>query len=153
MRLRDLVSSGIFLLVAVVHFAAQWYGWKQHLAGTGGVVVTGNPSAWWHILSFPLFVFVPGRYHHLHFFELLAVNSVVWGLAGAWLAHKLQPRRRRPRPRRVRPGQGPGAAQPRAATVAHTTTDRMLELKRMRDQGEISPEEYQRQRANILAGA
>jgi hypothetical protein len=29
----------------------------------------------------------------------------------------------------------------------------MLELKRMRDQGEISLEEYQRQRADIMAGA
>ncbi len=151
MRLRDLVSSGIFLLVAVGHFAAQWYGWKQHLAGAGGVAVSGDPSAWWHTCSFPLFALVPGRYHHVHFFELLVANSVIWGLAGAWLAHKLQPRRRRPQPRRARPGQGP--ARPQTAPVARTATDRMLELKRMRDQGEISLEEYQRQRANIMAGA
>ena len=153
MRLRDLVSSGIFVLVAVGHFAAQWYGWKQHLASGGSVGVAGDPSAWWHTCSFPLFVLVPGRYHHLHFFELLTANSVVWGLAGAWLAHKLQPRRRRPQPRRARSGQGLGAPPPRAVPVPRTATDRIVELKRMRDQGEISHEEYQRQRASIVAGA
>ena len=147
MRLRDLVSSGIFLLVAVGHFAAQWYGWKQHLAGMQSVPVTGDPSGWWHTCSFPLFVLVPGRYHHLHFFALLVANSVVWGLAGAWLAHMLQ-RRRRPRRR----GQRLGTLHPKAP-AARTTTDRILELKRRRDQGEISAEEYQRQRASITSGA
>ena len=153
MRLRDLVSSGIFLLVAVGHFAAQWYGWKQHLAGAQSVPVTGDPSAWWHTCSFPLFILVPGRYHHEHFFQLLAANSVLWGLAAAWCAHKLQPRRAR---RRVGQARRPAAcgvgAHGTAAAAPRISADRLVELKRLRDQGLISTEEYQRQRSDLIAG-
>jgi hypothetical protein len=71
----DLVSSGIFLLMAVGHFAAQWYGWNS-TGRCGQRQMTGDPVRGGTRVHSAVRL-VPGRYRHVHFFELLAANSVI----------------------------------------------------------------------------
>jgi len=150
MRLRDLATNLIFLTLAVVHFGLQWYGWKMHLqqVEAGGALLGASQDQLWTILSFPLFIALPRRLQNLYFLEMLVANSALWGLTLSWgiaLPHRFLTR---------------GKAKARLATASEaveaspaaprTGTDRLVELKRLKDQGLISREEYQRKRETIL---
>ncbi|HVN86058.1 MAG TPA: hypothetical protein VMW17_14560 [Candidatus Binatia bacterium] len=143
MRIRDLITSGVWLTAFGLHFAAQWFGWKTHI----GEIALANGESLWNAYSYPLFVLVPRRIQNLHFFELLVANSVLWATGAAWLAHLAQ--RVIHRIRRL--GPAAPAAKSTASATERTRADRLVELKRMVDHGQISREEYQKQRQSILA--
>jgi hypothetical protein len=150
MRLRDLVTNLIFLALAVVHFSLQWYGWKMHLqqVEAGGALLGGSGDQLWTILSFPLFVVLPRRLQNLYFLEMLVANSALWGITLSWgiaLPHRLLTRGKA----KARLVTGSEAAEASPATP-RTGTDRLVELKRLKDEGLITREEYQRKREIIL---
>jgi hypothetical protein len=151
MRLRDLVTNLIFLTLALVHFGAQWYAWKLHVdqvpAGSDWLIGS-SPDQLWNLFSLPLFVVVPRRLQNLYFFEVLIANSALWGAVLSWgVALPL---------RLLSGGGGKRTRLPVPAPVAarqstpRTGTDRLVELKRLRDEGLITREEYQRKRTTIL---
>jgi hypothetical protein len=149
MRIRDLLTSGVSIAVVAIHFAVQWYGWKLHVGEAADPTMLPPGDLMWQVCSFPLFTLVPRRLHYLYFLEMLVANSAIWGLVAAWSAHRLF--------RRVRIGgrvhrqstlRGGMATTPTAALP--TRTDRLVELKRMRDQGLVTKEEYVRQREGII---
>ena len=150
MRLRDLATNLVFLALAVLHFSLQWYGWKLHLqqVEAGGALLGTSQDQLWNILSFPLFVILPRHLQNLYFLEILVVNSALWGGALSWgiaLPHRFLTR---------------GKAKALLVTTSEaaeaspaaprTGTDRLVELKRLKDEGLISREEYQRKRETIL---
>jgi len=96
MRIRDLIRFGIFLGVACLHFWFEWYGWKVHLREIPPPADLGDRL--WQVLSFPLFTVVRRRTQHLHFYELMLLNSALWGVAvTALVSMALRPRSRRRR--------------------------------------------------------
>ncbi len=151
MRMRDLVTSGVFLAVLVVHFGVQWYAWKVHIEAVSVEerVVDSEGDSWWGVCSFPLFVLVPRRTQNLHFHELLVANSVLWAVVLSWVIYGSLRRWSKPRGR-VRQRVGAIVAVPKPPAAAQTRTDRLVELKRLRDQGLITLEEYQQRRTTIL---
>jgi hypothetical protein len=152
MRMRDLLTSGVFLAVLVLHFGTQWYAWKVHLkeVPVEDRVVDSSGDSLWRVCSFPVFAIVPRRTQNLRFFELLAANSMLWSIVLSWCVYTSLRRLRKPRRgARQRVGRAsPAPLKPSAA--APTRTDRLVELKRLRDQGLITREEYQQQRTAIL---
>ncbi|HUI27074.1 MAG TPA: SHOCT domain-containing protein [Candidatus Kryptonia bacterium] len=142
MRLRDIVTSGVWLVVFAVHFGLQWYGWKAHIEE----IRLANGEWLWSHCSLPLFVVISRRIQNLHFFEILVANSALWATAAAWAAHLTQRLMHRPKRRRA----GSIGAKPKVAAADITPADRLVELKRMLDQGRISREEYQEKREAIL---
>ena len=144
MRMRDALYGAAVLLVGIVHFALQWLGWKEHLeeaALQSGLLALLPEGSLWPVLSFPLFTWVPRRLQYLHFFSLLVVNSLLWAGAVVFCGSFLWglPVRLRYR-RRWKAGN------------SLTWADQLLELKRLRERGAITFEEYQRRREAILAG-
>jgi Short C-terminal domain len=149
MRLRDMFTSTVFLAVVVVHFGIQWYGWKVHIGEiqpAGDLIGTSGDSLW-QVFSFPLFVLSPRRMQYLYFIQMLVANSALWGMVLAWSTYGAlgRPRRRKRRVHKLTLPPKPWAEDP-----ARTGIDRLLDLKRLLDQGLISSEEYQRKRASIL---
>jgi hypothetical protein len=146
MRLRNLFSSITFLAATAMHSALQWYGWKLHIGevAVGDGLLTASQHGLWKMSAFPLFTFTSRYLQNLYFTELLLANSVVWGITLAWIAYVLLGMSRHGARRVHVP-----APQP-AASAARTQTDRLVELKRLRDQGLITPDEFQRKRAAIL---
>jgi len=141
MRLRDIVTSSVWLVVFAVHFGLQWYGWKAHIEE---IRLASGEWLWSHC-SFPLFVLISRRIQNLYFFEILLANSAMWATVAAWIAHVVQRFTHHPRRR-----PGSIAARATAAAADITQADRLVELKRMLDQGRISREEYQAKREAIL---
>lgn len=146
MRLSDLLTSGVFLLVALLHFGLQWYGWKIHL-GEIPTVAEWQGDQVWRVFSFPLFALLSRRVQHLHFFEVLVANSVLWGAVLVWgtkawlgIVRRATGRTRASRTRL------------HSSVPLRTETDRLVELKKLFDQGLISGDEYQRKRDMILRG-
>lgn len=144
MRMRDALLGAAVLLVAVVHFALQWLGWKEHVEQVtlqNGLLGLLPKGSLWPTLSFPLFTFVPRHLQYLYFFSLLVVNSLIWALAvvlaGSFLARGSRGFRYR---RRVK------------AAKALTWADQLVQIKRLSDRGKITPEEYLRRREAILSG-
>lgn len=88
MKLSELMRSVLFVAAAVAHFVVQWLGWKIHLhevvPAAGSLVPAGDTL--WNLCSFPLFTLLPRRIQHLHFFEMLIANSLVWGAAAVYVA-------------------------------------------------------------------
>ena len=142
MRIRDIVTSGVWLLAFAVHFGLQWYGWKAHIEE----IPFANGEWLWTHCSFPLFVVISRRIQNLHFFEILVANSALWATVAAWTTHVAQ--RVMHRPKRRRPSSV--AVKAKAAVADITPADRLVELRRMLDQGRISREEYQAKREAIL---
>lgn len=147
MNLRNLFTGIAFLSVATMHSALQWYGWKLHIGDVevGNGLLTASQHGLWNMSSFPLFTFTSRRLQNLYFTELLFTNSVLWGATVAWITYVfLWVFRRGARRLQIPP-------PARSVTAAvRTQTDRLVELKRMRDQGLITPDEFQRKRAAIL---
>ena len=141
MRIRDIVTSGIWLAVFAAHFGLQWYGWKAHIEE----IALANGESLWNTCSFPLFVLISRRIQNLHFFEILVANSALWATAAAWIAHGLQRLLSRARHRARH-----SAPKVQVTAAELTRADRLVELKRMLDQGLISRDEYQQKRHTIL---
>jgi hypothetical protein len=147
MRLRDVITSALFVAAASAHFALQWYGWKLHIGEIPSAPhLFASSESLWDVCSFPLFAIVSRRVQNLHFIELLLANSAIWGGVLSWLAYGIA--RIGGRVGRSRPAVA--AAKVVGSATGRTGADRLVELKRMLDQGLISGDEYQRKRAAIL---
>ena len=147
MRIRDVIASGVFLAAVVVHFSVQWYGWKIHIHEVPFTVhwLDPNDDDLWAVCSLPLFAMIPRRIQNVYFLQLLLANSALWGGVVAWSAYVVLrlSQHGKHRVRRL-PIPVPPSAPVRIGT------DRLVELKKLRDQGLITTEEFQRKRESIL---
>jgi hypothetical protein len=147
MRMRDLITSGVFLAVVAVHFSLEWYGWKLHIHEVPFSVraLDATGDGLWDLCSLPLFAVIPRRLQNVYFSELLLANSSLWGIAGAWSAYVAF--------RLAKIGKRGARRLPVPAVKSEPVrigADRLVELKKLRDQGLITTEEFQRKRETIL---
>ncbi|MBI1817772.1 MAG: SHOCT domain-containing protein [Deltaproteobacteria bacterium] len=145
--MRDMITSGVFLAVVAVHFSLQWYGWKLHIheAPFSVQALEATGDSLWDLCSLPLFALISRRLQNLYFTEVLLANSALWGIAGAWSAYVLL--------RLTKIGKRRARRLPVPVTKSEPVrigADRLLELKKLRDQGLITTEEFQRKRETIL---
>ena len=83
MKIRDLLRLAVFVVGSFLHLYLEWYGWKIHLGEFSPPGDLGDRL--WQVLSFPLFTLLSRRIQTLHFYELLLLNSVLWGAALVWV--------------------------------------------------------------------
>jgi hypothetical protein len=128
MKIRDLVRLAVFIAGFFLHLSLEWYGWKIHLGQIPQPADLGDGV--WQVLSFPLFTLLSRRTAHLHFYELLLLNSALWGLSLAWVVGLLF----RPRSRgtkladvaRTRGSSGPACSPMRAPDGAGKADTRLI---------------------------
>jgi hypothetical protein len=152
MQVRHFFTLAAILLVAILHFAVQWYAWKVHLFEIPlGDSLLGPPADYlWKVSSWPLFHIVSGRTQHLHFLAVLLGNSLAWGAAftaattSVWrLAQRVRNRRRKQRAEAL-------AAKPPIKTTPPTRVERIIELNSLLNRRRITEEEYRVMRKAIM---
>lgn len=152
MQVRHVFSLAIITLIAVLHFAVQWFAWKVHLVEIPiGSSVLGPPGDYlWTVCSWPMFEIVPRRVQHLHFFAILLFNSFTWGAAvvggvtaSRRFAQFVLNRRRKKRAEA-------GCRETAIRTAPPTRMERIIELNAQLNLKRITEDEYRSIRKAIM---
>jgi hypothetical protein len=152
MQVRHVFSLAVITLIAVLHFAVQWFAWKVHLFEIPmGSSVLGPPGDYlWTVCSWPMFEIVPRRVQHLHFLAILLANSFTWGAvivggvtASRRFAQFVLHRRRKKRAEASCREAGIRTAPP-------TRMERIIELNAQLNLKRITEDEYRAMRKAIM---
>jgi hypothetical protein len=152
MQIRHFVSLAFILLIAILHFAVQWFAWKVHRfeIPLGDSLLAPPADYLWKVCAWPLFHLVSRRIQHLHFLAILIANSLAWGTAFVAAATSVWKFGEKARKRRRKKRADAALQQSPVRTSPPTRVERIIELNSMLNRKRITEEEYRTMRLAIM---